>query len=82
MVFKTRHIKKNITTHRAVRETPYRLVFGIDPKKEVPMKVTADDQTKLLRKNKNMISKQRKQMQQKKRNGNPHPLVNLKAGKN
>ena len=42
--------KKNITTHRAVRETPYRLVFGIYPKKEVQMKVTADDQTKLYEK--------------------------------
>ena len=25
---------KIITTHRAVKETPYQLVFGIDPKKE------------------------------------------------
>ena len=39
--------KKNITIHRAVRETPYRLVFGIDPKKEIQMKVTVDDETKL-----------------------------------
>ena len=39
--------KKNITIHRAVRETPYRLVFGIDPKKESQMKVTEDAQSKL-----------------------------------
>ena len=39
--------KKNITIHRVVRETPYRLVFGIDPKKEIQMKVTVDDETKL-----------------------------------
>ena len=34
--------KKNISTHRAVRETPYQLVFGIDPKKEIQMKVPAN----------------------------------------
>ena len=27
--------KKNITTHRAIKESPYKLVFGIDPKKEI-----------------------------------------------
>ncbi|XP_068697451.1 KRAB-A domain-containing protein 2-like [Montipora foliosa] len=39
--------EKNITMHRAVREIPYRLVFGIDPKKESQMKVTADGESKL-----------------------------------
>lgn len=32
--------KKNITIHRAIKETPYKLVFGIDPKKE--MTVTSE----------------------------------------
>lgn len=35
--------KKNITFHRAVKQTPYRLVFGIDPKKEMQMKVPAEE---------------------------------------
>ena len=37
------HTKKNITFHRAVKETPYRLVFGIDPKKEIQMKVPGEE---------------------------------------
>ena len=35
--------KKNITFHRAVKQTPYRLVLGIDPKKEMQMKVPAEE---------------------------------------
>ena len=36
--------KKNITIHRAVKETPYRLVFGIDPKKENKENPTQEEQ--------------------------------------
>ena len=36
--------KKNITMHRAVKETPYRLVFGIDPKKENKENPTQEEQ--------------------------------------
>ena len=36
--------KKNITFHRAVKETPYRIVFGIDPKKEIQMKVPEEEE--------------------------------------
>ena len=36
--------KKNITIHRAVKEIPYRLVFGIDPKKEKKLNPTQEEQ--------------------------------------
>ena len=36
--------KKNITIHRAVKEIPYRLVFGIDPKKEKKLNPTHEEQ--------------------------------------
>ena len=35
--------KKNITIHRAVKEIPYRLVFGIDPKKEKKLNPTQEE---------------------------------------
>ena len=39
---------KNINFDRAIKETPYQLAFGIDSKKEIQMKVPAeeDQQTK------------------------------------
>lgn len=58
--------KQNITINRAVKEIPYQLVFGIDPKKESKVNPTQEKQ----------VEDQVSEMKNK-----PHPLGKLKTGK-